>query len=345
MKRSLLALAVLGAFASAASAQSSVTLSGAIDLGVYRQNGAWNMQNSGSSHTNFTLSGSEDLGGGMRAFFVMNHRFNANTGAQRDASAFWRQNWVGLSGGFGDVRMGKILPPLQDFNGGFEIGDGDGAGVRVASVHTGGLFAGNGNYGSRYANAIYYRSPNLVGLTVHAMIAAADQNSDATNGGLATLSAGGSQRPTGLGVDYSAGPLRIAAAYDRSADNRKTKGIYGSYDAGVAKFMAQWENGDTGPIANPGATDVSRWSIGAKVPMGAAVLKAGYTKWTDEDIKKFGFGADYFLSKRTNLYAEVGKFSGNGRANSATYIGAGSPGALTDTSRKARFALGVWHRF
>jgi predicted porin len=347
MKKSLIALAALGAFASAASAQSSVTLSGAIDLGVYRQNDQWNMQNSGSSHTNVTLSGTEDLGGGMRAFFYMNHRFNANTGAQRDANAFWRQSWVGLGGSsFGEVRMGKILPPLQDLNGNFEIGDGDGAGVRVASVHTGGLFAGNNNYGNRYANSIYYKSPNLAGLTVHAMIAAGDQNSDPTAAGLPTLSASGSTKPAGLGVDYAAGPLRIAAAYDRSADDRKTKGIYGSYNAGVANFMAQWEKGDTGPVGNPSATDVSRWSIGAKVPLGATILKAGYTKWSDEDVKKIGMGADYFLSKRTNLYAEFGKFSGNGRANSATYTGAATgPGALTDTSRKARFALGLWHRF
>jgi predicted porin len=91
MKKSLLALAVLSAFAGAASAQSSVTLSGSVDLGVVRQNGAWNMQNAGSSRTAFTLSGTEDLGGGMRAFFLMNHRFNMNTGAQRDGNAFWRQ--------------------------------------------------------------------------------------------------------------------------------------------------------------------------------------------------------------------------------------------------------------
>lgn len=335
MKKSLLALAVLGAFASAASAQSSVTLSGAVDLGVFRQNGAWNMQNAGSSRTNFTLRGTEDLGGGMSAFFLMNHRFNLNTGAQRDANAFWRQGWVGLRGGFGDVRLGKLLPPLQQLNGNFEPCDGDGATVRVCSVHTGGLFSGTGAYGSRYANAIYYTTPSMGGLTGHAMIAAADNNSETAGATSTALQASGKERPVGLGVDYAAGPLRIAAAYDRNADDKKTAGIYGSFKAGMATVLAQWEKGDTYSATIP---DVSRWSVGAKVPFGAATLKAGYTKWSDEDVSKVGVGMDYDLSKRTTVYTDVGKFSGSGKA--------GTPaGLISANNRKARFAVGVFHRF
>ena len=335
MKRSVLALAVLGTFASAASAQSSVTLSGAVDLGVFHQNGAWNMQNSGSSRTNFTLSGTEDLGGGMRAFFLMNHRFHANTGVQRDANAFWRQGWVGLAGSFGSVRLGKMLPPLQLFDGDFEPCGGNGVNVQVCSTHTGGIYAGTGAYGSRYINAIYYTSPSMGGLTGHAMIAAADNNSETAGASSSALQASGKTRPIGLGLDYAAGPLRIAAAYDRNGDDKKTKGIYGSYNAGVAIVMAQWEKGDTYSAT---IKDVSRWSVGTKVPFGAATLKAGYTKWSDEDIKKFGVGLDYDLSKRTTLYTDLGKFSGDGKA--------GTPGGtLSANNRKGRFAVGVWHRF
>jgi predicted porin len=338
MKKSLLALAVLSAFAGAASAQSSVTLSGAVDLGVYRQNGAWNMQNAGSSRTNFNLSGSEDLGGGMSAFFNLNHRFNANTGVQRDANAFWRQSWVGLRGGFGNIRLGKMLPPLQVFNGDFEICDGNGVNAQVCSVHTGGIFSGQTAAGSRYNNAIYYTSPVLAGLTGHAMIAAGDNNSELAGG------AGASERPIGLGLNYAAGPIRVAAAYDRNADDKKTVGVYGSFNAGFATLLAQWERGDTYSAA---IEDVSRWSVGAKVPFGAATLKLGYTKWSDEDTKKLGIGLDYSLSKRTTLYTDVGKFSGDGVAGTP---GAGnniSPtgGTLSDLNRKTRFAVGVFHRF
>jgi predicted porin len=324
MKKSLLALAVLSAFAGAASAQSSVTLSGSVDLGVRRSNEAWSMTNAGSSRTNISLSGTEDLGGGMNAFFYMNHRFNANTGAQRDANAFWRQAWVGIGGGFGKVRLGKMLPPLQEFNGDFDPFGTD----TVGSVHTGGLFSGQSTSGSRYNNAIYYTSPSLGGLSLHAMIAAGDNNSEIS-------AVSGNKRPTGLGVNYGAGPFRVAAAYDRNADDKKTKGVYGSFNAGFATFMAQWEKGDIYSLAIP---DVARWSLGAKVPFGAAALKVGYTKWSDENVKKFGIGLDYSVSKRTTLYTDVGKLSGNGKV--------GTPaGALSDKNRKAQFDIGINHKF
>jgi predicted porin len=116
----------------------------------------------------------------------------------------------------------------------------------------------------------------------------------------------------------------------------KTTGLYGSFNAGFATLTAQWEKGDmlpTSPI-----DDASRWSVGASVPMGAAVLKAGYTKWSDEDVKKFGLGLDYSLSKRTTLYTNVGKLSGDGLAGTAA-------GALSDLNRKARFDMGIFHRF
>ena len=333
MKKTLIALAVLSGFVGAASAQSSVTLSGSADLGLVRQNGVWNMANAASSRTAFTLSGTEDLGGGMRAFFLMNHRFHLNTGAQRDSNAFWRQGWVGLGGGFGDLRLGKILPPLQDFNGQFEPWGG---GDTVASTHTGGIYAGNTALGSRYNNSIYYRSPSLGGLAVHAMIAASDQNSQVTPGSGTTLPGTGTERPMGFGAIYGAGPLRFAAAYDRNGNDMKTVGVYGSLNAGFATLQAQWERGDMLPTAP--IEDASRWSIGASVPMGAAVLKAGYTKWSDEDVKKFGFGLDYNLSKRTLLYTNLGKLSGDGLAGTAA-------GALSDDNRKSRFDFGITHRF
>jgi predicted porin len=371
MKKSLLALAVLSAFAGAASAQSSVTLSGAIDLGVVRQNGAWGMATAGSSRTNFTLSGTEDLGGGMRAFFLANHRFRANTGeinapgnvtggTTNNGTAtptvvqatspqyFWRQAWVGLGGGFGDVRLGKMLMPLQDFNGNYDPFGTD----TVGSTHTGGL-----NATVRAVDTIYYRSPSLGGLQLHAAISASDQQIRGECSGCATpattavqaagprvVRAEGVERPVGLGVVYSAGPLRLALAYDRNVVDQKTIGLYGGYNAGFADLLFQYEKGDrnTTPTATTTTTtpavtveDLKRWSIGAKVPVGQWVLKAGYTRWSDEEIKKFGLGLDYNLSKRTQLYTDVGKLSGDGSA----------VGSLSSANKKARFDAGIFHRF
>lgn len=318
MKKSLLALAVLGAFAGAASAQSSVTLSGGIDAAIQRVDGSWNMSTGNSGRTNFTLSGREDLGGGMYAFFAMNHRFNQGTGASTsvygtNTGSFWRQTWVGLGGAFGDVRLGRMLPVLQEFNGGFDPFGTE----TIGSTHTGGLLAGQAG-SARVNNAIYYRSPNMGGLQVHANIAAGDQNASSSW-------TGGIERPVGLGAIYAAGPLRFAIAYDRNANDLKTKGIYGGYDMGVANLMFQWENGDTSAT-----TDQSIWSIGARVPMGAATFKAGYRNNSDAEQKKLGLGLDYSLSKRTIVYADVAKQSGDG---------------YTSNQKKAQFDVGIWHKF
>lgn len=333
MKKSLLALAVLGAFAGAASAQSSVTLSGGIDAAVQRVNDQWQMSTGNSGRTNFTLSGREDLGGGMYAFFAMNYRFNQGTGASTsvygtNTGSFWRQTWVGLGGAFGDVRLGRMLPALQEFNGGFDPFGTE----TVGSTHTGGLNAGLAG-SARINNAIYYRSPNMGGLQLHANIAAADQNGS-------SAWAAGAERPMGLGVIYAAGPLRFAVAYDRNAADGKTKGIYGGYDFGAANVMFQWENGDCGPLATVAGTnwscgagtttDVSVWSIGARVPMGAATFKVGYRSNSDLEQKKLAGGLDYALSKRTIVYTDVAKQSGDG---------------FSSVAKKVQFDVGIWHRF
>src|SRR2546421_11201189 len=102
MKKSLLALAVLGAFAGAASAQSSVTIYGSLDLAVTKGNGgtapqeggngtskAWIEKQSNASRLGFR--GNEDLGGGLSAQFHLEHRFTPDNGA---ASALF---WAGRS--------------------------------------------------------------------------------------------------------------------------------------------------------------------------------------------------------------------------------------------------------
>lgn len=318
MKKSLLALAVLSAFAGAASAQSSVTLSGGIDMAVQRTNGAWNMSTGNSGRSAFTLSGREDLGGGMNAFFALNYRFNPGTGqgtSTQTTSSFWRQSWVGLGGAFGDVRLGRMLPVLQEFNGGFDPFGTE----TVGSTHAGGLNAGLAG-SARNNNQIYYRSPRLGGLQVHANIASGD--SQIASGTSLNPS---NERPIGLGAIYAAGPLRLAVAYDRNARDEKTKGLYGAYNLGIAEVMAQYENGDVSATA-----DQTIYSIGARIPMGASVVKVGYRNNSDAEQKKFGLGLDYSLSKRTIVYADVAKQSGDGYSTAA---------------KKAQFDVGVWHRF
>jgi predicted porin len=316
MKKSLLALAVLGAFAGVASAQSSVTLSGGVDLAVAKKNGAYEMGTSGSSRSNFTLSGTEDLGGGMSAFFVLNHRFKPNDGTINSGgnvgpagtTQFYRNAFVGLKGGFGDIRLGRIIMPLQDFNGGFEPWGG---GDTVGSIHTGGI-----NATVRANNTIFYRTPVLGGFQLLGAIAAGE-------GQLANN--GGPERPVGAGLRYDGGPFSVGVAWDRNTVDLETLGAYAKYAFGFGTIYAQYEKGDLTQNI-----EVDRFSVAVAVPFGAVTAKLGYMDRSDEDQKKVGAGLEYNLSKRTQLYTNFGKQSGNG---------------YTATQKKAQFDVGIWHKF
>jgi predicted porin len=340
MKKSLLALAVLGAFAGAASAQSSVTLSGIVDAGVKYNNGDYTVGASQSGYSAFTLSGREDLGGGMAAIFLLNHRFNIANGQLNTATgnaalpqAMWRNAWVGLSGGFGDFRIGRILMPLQDMNGGFDAFDTG----YVASTHTGGLTAT-----IRANNALYYRSPNLGGLTFHAAYAAAEgQYITETQGSFAGSASYSiptallnKERPMGFNVRYAAGPLNVGVAYDVNTADYDTTGIYGSFNFGFMTLMGQYETGTVNNVAGTAKEDGDLFSISAKIPMGAITWKVGYVNVSSDkvngDANKFGFGAEYSLSKRTSLYSNIGKASGD---------------RVSGVQEDTKFDIGMTHRF
>jgi len=145
MKKSLFALAALGAFAGAAQAQSSVTLFGTLDAGVqYISNGglasnpatgALTAVGTGNSSTVVTspgpntgnafayydsaiassqwgMKGTEDLGGGMKANFYLAGDANTNNGGSNVDGIFRRGAWAGLQGGFGEVRLGTQANPI-----------------------------------------------------------------------------------------------------------------------------------------------------------------------------------------------------------------------------------------
>src|ERR1700761_8451239 len=112
MKKILIATAVAASFASAAHAQSSVTLYGALDAALtYTSNVAGGSKYSlGSSNdeNRFGLRGTEDLGGGLKTVFTLEQGFNLNDGSQGNASRmFSRQAFVGLSSQFGTVTLGR----------------------------------------------------------------------------------------------------------------------------------------------------------------------------------------------------------------------------------------------
>jgi predicted porin len=342
MKKSLLALAALSAVAGAASAQ--VTLSGGVDQGVASVDGEKIVQTAGkSARSNLTFSGKEDLGDGMSVGFVLNHRFNPQNGtingggngtAAEKANQIFRNSFIDLNTKAGSVRLGRYLSPLQELNGSYDAFGTD----TVGSVHVGGLAAN-----VRINSAVEYRSPTFAGIQL--LLATTDSKAQGIQGQPRT-------RPMGVAVTFNQGPISLGVATDKTSgdtaansnvDSLKTLGVYGKFTMpNKAAVMFQYEKGDTQKAGNAGATPAvvkgpifttKGYSLSAKMPVGMSDIKIGYMKKTPDvgnDEKKFGLGVDYNLSKRTQLYVDMGKRSGN---------------SLSDANKKTMWDLGIYHKF
>jgi predicted porin len=144
------------------------------------------------------FKGTEDLGGGLKASFVheMDLDLDMDTGTLGVAAG--RDSTLGLSGGFGEVRLGRSYTPLFSTIGASDVFGTTGAGT----VNQFGM----ANTGVRVSNAFFYTSPDFGGLTVRLMAA---QNNAQTN---ASVGNAGKTSAQGFSVTYAAGPLRLSAA-------------------------------------------------------------------------------------------------------------------------------------
>jgi predicted porin len=341
MKKSLLALAVLGAFAGTAVAQSSVTIYGSIDVGVVKSNGGdsgnpgnafaipagervWAVNPSHAPRLGFR--GNEDLGGGLSAQFQIEHRYRPDTGVQ-DQPAFWHgRSYVQLThAAAGSVYLGREYSPTFWLTVKSDPFGYDGVGA-LGSLMYGAFRDPNpsGGVGQvRMANVIGYKTPSFGGLT--AQIAT-------------SLGEGVVGRTDGLNVEYGAGPLYAGFAFERvrggpaaaagSVDGDKLMAVALHYDLGFVKPMAYYSRSEVDATG----LDVDFWSLGALAPIGPGRLKVVYADFdrttpAGNDGRKFAIGYDYPLSKRTNLYTDV---------------------AITKVetlSRNATWAIGAKHTF
>lgn len=330
MKKSLVALAVLGAFAGAASAQSSVTIYGVADAWVGSQKdtggvvvpqvSSTNVLSSGGlSRSRLGFKGTEDLGGGLSAVFVLEAGLSIDNGTAGGLS-FNRQSYVGFAGGFGEVTFGKMWTAYDDIEG------------KASSVF------GSFDFGPEYAvmlsardyilnpnNGIKYTSPDFGGIS-----GAASYSLDETVGGDAEV--------TAFHVKYTGGPLYVGLAYQ---DEGTTGGLpnpeyiraNATYDFGVAQLLAGYGN------KKVGAAKTNDYSLGVNVPVGPAVMvSAGYARSKDNAAAGsnkrdgFGLGATYALSKRTSLYAAY---------TSADW----ENGAGVETNDISLWGIGISHSF
>ncbi|MBI5719889.1 MAG: porin [Burkholderiales bacterium] len=297
MKKSLLALAALTAFAGVASAQSSVTLFGIVDLNVRNTktgpNTVKSLSQDGIASSRLGFRGVEDLGGGLRAGFWLEGAINPDTGTPGGQS-WQRRSTVSLMGGFGELRLGRDYTP-SFWN--YTVFDPFGTnGVAAMSQAVGQLGSGATTF-VRANNSVGYFLPAAGGLYGQVQVAAGENVTG--------------NKYTGGRIGYAGGPVNVAVAIgktDRTGamiDDYSDSNIGGSVKFGSFTLMGQYSKRDYSTL------DEKTILLGGVLAIGAGNLKLAYTK-TDGatsalDIKVLGIGYDYNLSKRTALYGTYGK--------------------------------------
>ncbi len=287
MKKILIASVIATAFASA-HAQSNVTLYGKIDLwmGTTKQVGS-QMGSGGLAGSRWGLKGSEDLGGGLNAIFLLESGFSADIGA--GGGGFGRQSYVGLSGGWGELKLGNVFTPLDDINGAANSGF-DSALSATSNVWLG--------YNSNPGAQVYYASPDIGGFSGAVSTSLTRQKADTV---------------TSLHLKYSSGPVFAGFSYQTdkqtvSGANVKHTLLNGSYDFGPAKLLASYRNIKA---ADNGTGKANEFQLGVDVPVSERVtVSAGFASSKTKtpagavarDADGYGLAASYTLSARTVVY-------------------------------------------
>ena len=342
MKKTLLAIAALAA-TSGAFAQSSLTIYGVLDASLERidaDKGITRVSSDNLSTSRLGFKGTEDIGGGLKAGFMLETAVKADTGAQGNTARFWdRAAWVGLSGSFGELRLGRQDSSIGDIAGN----------VLSAQAYDDFKFTGSraGDKYRRVDNAITYILPTFVpGLAAQVQYSTAAVGFksgavDSTVAGSESADNTDAGKYVGLSVKYAAGPFLAGLGYLYSADENqaaaltgKQKGnatlVYAGYDFGVAKVIGYYDNETA--LASQTATTVAglaaadkRFSLyGVKVAVpvtDAFTLTAGLSQaknanGTDnsDGATLFSLKGVYALSKRTSVYGMLSYISNDDNA-------------------------------
>jgi len=335
MKKSLLSLALVSAFAAPAFAQ-NVQIYGAVDAGVENvRTGGVSTTTVGSgltggSHLGFR--GTETLGGGLKADFVLESGVSLDTGANTQGTFFGRQAWVGVSdSSMGGVRLGHQYTPLRWIN--VEL---DPFG-RAGSGNSANILGGGGMV-ERTSNAVTYVLPNMHGFGMQAQYGFGE-----------TAGSTDSNRFWGLNARYSTGPLTVALGYsDRNTNavgvdsNRTDTQVGGTYDFGVAKGFASYVESRAKDNVAVTTTKNTGYLLGVSMPMGPHTLMASWASNKVDGVanstsNQLAVGYAYALSKRTNVYGSY--------ANVDNDLNAKLAGSSANGNNVNRFQVGLRHTF
>lgn len=354
MKKNIaLAIASLAGLAlSPASAQSSVTLYGLMDVGFSRidnigGSGSTQVRSGNAFSSRFGFRGTEDLGSGLKALFSLEAGFNVDTGTG-STPLFNRQSWVGLgSDQWGQVTLGRQLPSIADvfiptLNASY-FGN-HAAAVDGAAVGAGSSAARFNNMigGTRVDNAIKYQSASMSGFKAHAMAAMGEVAGSSSAGRM--LSLGGSYTSDNLegGLVYHERQCVEAGGCAAGKDKDKVLGVGGAYKLNGARYGAIYTRQKN--ALNVQGNDADVLDLLVRVPVGQWALAGGYQFLNDktaanQDVRQLNLGVTYYLSKRTSLY---GLYSHQSVKNGGK---AGMYSVTSSKDRQSQFSAGMVHTF
>ena len=328
MKKSLLALAVLGAFATGAQAQTNVSIGGVVQANVknYKvsnvnngpianggRNGAFVANNElrvdDDYNSRFWLTGTEDLGGGLSALFYIENRLNTDqrqsTGLATGAGLADGDTFVGLKGAFGQVTVGKhSWMSVQGLTTEFMTGTNGFSAMPTSMTATYSILNQAGGYLdiTRRVNSITYRSPVISGFSGVVGISAASAGAEGTINGTNNYNDG---REYYLQGGYNNGPLALGLAYrnftaegrNAAAVDDKQLRLTGSYKFQGFKVGLMFDRAERENV-NGGKSKRTAWSISVSYAFGNSTILASFTKAGD-----LSAGA-------TNTFAQTGNNTG-----------------------------------
>lgn len=338
MKKILIALAVLGAYAGAAQAQSNVTVYGILDsyveIGNNGQNNINKIQSGATTPSRIGFRGTEDLGGGLKAIWNLENGVNVDDGsAAQGGILFGRQAVVGLAGDFGTVTLGRQYTPFFMTNVLYTMGGGMGWGNAANYFFEGAV--------SRATNSIQYVSPTMSGFSARALYALGENPAP----GMRTV--GNAYSVSGT---YTNGPLSLNLSYM----NRKTtltnkddwSALGASYDFKVAKVGVVYQRRrDDANVTRNDYVDLSAY---VPVAGGAILLDIGAidNKVVDDaGAVTASIRYDHFLSKRTTVYVGFSTVRNDDKARFGVAGAAGVPMTVAVGDNSRAFAMGVRHSF
>jgi predicted porin len=351
MKKSLLAVALLGAFAGVAQAQTAVQIYGTVDAGLVKRTDQTLAIGKRANNT-LGFKGTEELGNGLKALFQLEIRYEPDTGTIESVTRplFQGQSRVGLQGDFGMVRLGRGLTAFQETSTAFEPFHGipSPAGFQTdltVAGYTSDPLGTAGNSTNRFNNALFYNSPEFSGFQINTTIA----TKEAAPSGAPLVGRGsvafpqypanfeGSVNPFSVSTTYKNGPVAAMLAYERNAvESKLISGAASLFATPELKLMASYTRQDRGHtvFSNP---KTKAWVLGANYTMGPGKFLAGYGQKSPDGVaktKQFSLGYEYSLSKRTYLYVDASRKNAN--------VNAATPGVTTKINH---FDLGVNHAF